>query len=199
MPALLRIAFGLLVLAAIGSQLVIHVDKGFNVLNFFSYFTNLSNLFAAAVLLLTGWRAAAARLRPTTVDALRAASTVNMAVVGIVFVLLLRDVDLGSLQPWVNSLLHHVMPCVVMLDWLWQPPTRRPPLRTLLGMLVFPMLYLLYVVVRGEMVGWYPYPFMNPSLAGGAGGVALHAAGIALLFAVLGGVVLASGHRRRRA
>jgi FAR-17a/AIG1-like protein len=139
------------------------------------------------------------RLQPGAVDALRAASTVNMAVVGIVFVLLLRDVDLGSLQPWVNSVLHHVMPCVVVLDWLLQAPTQRLSLRTLLGMLVFPMLYLLYVVVRGEMVGWYPYPFMNPALAGGAGGVALHAAGIALLFAALGGAVLAWGHRRQRA
>lgn len=41
-----------------------------------------------------------------------------MVVVGIVFALLLRTMDLGSLLPWVNFLLDYVMPAVVLLDWL---------------------------------------------------------------------------------
>ena len=42
-----RPIFALLTLAAVGRQLVIHVESGFSVVNFFSYFTNLSNLLAA--------------------------------------------------------------------------------------------------------------------------------------------------------
>lgn len=45
-----------------------------------------------------------------------------MALVGIVFGALLRDVDLGDLLPWVNTVHHYIMPVVVVLDWLYQPP-----------------------------------------------------------------------------
>lgn len=195
----LRLFFGLLTLAAIGWQLTIHVRMGFNVVNFFSFFTNLSNLFAAIVLVL-----GARRLwRPASTgpdEGLRAISAVNMVVVGIVFSLLLRDVDLGALRPWINTLLHYVMPCVVLLDWLLQPPRTRLGGRQLLWTLVFPMAYLAYTLVRGSHTGWYPYPFLNPANVGGYGGVALYAAGIALTFGLAGWALLALGNRlgRRR-
>ena len=193
----LRLFFGLLTLVAIGWQLTIHVRMGFNVVNFFSFFTNLSNLLAAIVLVL-----GARRLwRPTSTgpdERLRALSAVSMAVVGIVFSLLLRDVDLGALRPWINTLLHHVMPCVVLLDWLLQPPRTRLGGRQLLWTLVFPMAYLVYTLVRGSRTGWYPYPFLNPANVGGYGGVAVYAAGIALTFGLAGWGLLALGNRLGR-
>ncbi|MCY1375108.1 hypothetical protein D9M69_624970 [compost metagenome] len=121
-----------------------------------------------------------------------------MVVVGIVFSLLLRDVDLGALRPWINTLLHHVMPCVVLLDWLLQPPRRRLGGRQLLWTLVFPMAYLVYTLVRGSRTGWYPYPFLNPANVGGYGGVAVYAAGIALTFGLAGWGLLALGNRLGR-
>ncbi|GER09179.1 Pr6Pr family membrane protein [Variovorax boronicumulans] len=193
----LRLFFGLLTLVAIGWQLAIHVRMGFDVVNFFSFFTNLSNLFAAIVLVL-----GARRLwRPASTgpdEGLRAISAVNMVVVGIVFSLLLRDVDLGALRPWINTLLHHVMPCVVLLDWLLQPPRTRLGGRQLLWTLVFPMAYLAYTLVRGSRTGWYPYPFLNPANVGGYGGVAVYAAGIALTFGLAGWALLALGNRLGR-
>jgi len=193
----LRLFFGLLTLVAIGWQLAIHVRMGFDVVNFFSFFTNLSNLLAAIVLVL-----GARRLwRPASTgpdEGLRALSAVNMVVVGIVFSLLLRDVDLGALRPWINTLLHHVMPCVVLLDWLLQPPRTRLGGRQLLWTLVFPMAYLVYTLVRGSRTGWYPYPFLNPANVGGYGGVALYAAGIALTFGLTGWGLLALGNRLGR-
>ena len=47
----MRMTFGLLALTAIGRQFVIQVQSGFSIVNFFSFFTNLSNIFAAVVLL----------------------------------------------------------------------------------------------------------------------------------------------------
>ena len=93
--SLLRLLFGLLALSAIGWQLGIHLGFGFSVVNFFSFFTNLSNLFAATVLLLgaIGFFVSPQRLKAST--RVRYISTVNMAIVGIVFAVLLRDVDLG--------------------------------------------------------------------------------------------------------
>lgn len=196
--SILRSFFGLVTLVAIGWQLSIHVRMGFNVVNFFSFFTNLSNLFAAFVLLLTAFRFFARRGAADSNDRLRAVSTVNMAVVGIVFALLLRNVDLGALLPWINTWLHYVMPCAVVLDWLLQPPRTRPGRRQLLTILIFPLVYLVYVLVRGSGTGWYPYPFLNPANVGGYGGVAAYAVGIASTFFVGGWVLLALGNKLRR-
>jgi hypothetical protein len=44
-----RLFFGLLTLAAIITQLITHIQHRFDVVNFFGYFTNLSNLFASVV------------------------------------------------------------------------------------------------------------------------------------------------------
>ena len=192
--SLLRLLFGLLALSAIGWQLGIHVRLGFSVVNFFSFFTNLSNLFAAAVLLLgaIGFFVSPQRLNVST--RVRYISTVNMAIVGIVFAVLLRDVDLGSLLPWINFVLHYVMPCVVVLDWLFAPPERRLRSADLMSALIFPVIYLGYVVLRGRSVNWYPYPFLNPVEAGGYGIVALYSLGIALTFVAAGGSLLFLGN-----
>ena len=197
--SVLRLLFGLVTLVAIGWQLAIHVRMGFDVVNFFSYFTNLSNLFAAFVLLRTASLFFAGRGTPDPGDRLRAVSVVNMAVVGIVFAVLLRNVDLGSLLPWINAWLHYVMPCAVVLDWLLlQPPRTKPGGRQLLLIQIFPVAYLVYVLVRGSGVGWYPYPFLDPANVGGYGGVAAYAVGIALTFFVGGWVLLTLGNRLKR-
>ena len=47
-----RLFFGLLTLTAIVTQFVIHTQHGFDVVNFFSYFTNVSNLFARVALII---------------------------------------------------------------------------------------------------------------------------------------------------
>jgi hypothetical protein len=187
----LRLLLGLLTLVAIASQLVIHVRMGANVVNFFSYFTNLSNLLAAGVLLLT----ARTQAMPAWTDRVRAISAMNMAVVGIVFTLLLRNEDLGALQPWVNFVLHDLMPCAVVLDWLLDPPSIRLGVRDLMQFLAFPAAFLAYCLLRGAQTGWYPYPFLNPTRVGGYGGVALYAVGITVIFLLVGWTLGALGNR----
>lgn len=191
--AILRTAFAALALAAIGRQLVLHVGASYSPLNFFSYFTNLSNLIAALVLLLLAFVGSLAPNRLMVL--IRYVSAVNMMVVGLVFAVLLRDVDLGALLPWINFVLHYVMPVAVVLDWLLSPPAMPLRWNSLLLALVFPAIYLVYVVLRGMAIGWYPYPFLNPANVGGYAGVALYALGITLTFVVAGGLLLALGNR----
>lgn len=185
-----RLLLALLTLAAIGTQLRLHLGASYSAINFFSYFTNLSNLFAACVLLATAFaHAPAARL-----DLLRYLSTVNMVIVGIVFSVLLRNVDLGALLPWVNVVLHYVMPAAVLLDWLLQPPSARLGMKHLAVALIFPVAYLAWSLARGASAGWYPYPFLDPAHAGGTAAAA-YCFGIAALFLVAGWMLLAPGRR----
>jgi hypothetical protein len=181
----LRVIFGTLTLVAVGRQLLIHAQLGYDVVNFFSFFTNLSNLFAACIFLM-GARGYAAPGCAKLFDELRLMAATNMMVVGIVFSVLLRGADLGSLLPWVNWIVHYLMPIVVILDWIVAPPRRALGRREYLMTLVVPALYLAYVLIRGSVVGWYPYPFLNPANVGGYSGVVVYAAGVAAVF-LLGG------------
>lgn len=200
MPApllsVLRIAFAALALYAMGTQLVIHLRGGFSVVNFFSYFTNLSNLLAAVVLLVSASGRFVGVRGTLHGERIRTISVANMIVVGVVFAVLLRNVDLGALLPWVNTVLHSVMPIVVVADWLLDPPARRLSMRDGCLCLVFPALYLVYTLLRGDATGWYPYPFLNPALVGSAAAVAGYALGIAITFAAVSAALVAFGNRR---
>jgi len=177
----LRVGFGVLPLIAVGRQWLIHAGLGFSTANFFSYFTNLANIFAGSMLLLGAWTAR--RVRGGRVyEMLRALAAVSMLVVGLVFTVLLRKVDLGSLRPWVNVTLHYVMPCIVVADWFAWPPSRVLSTRDLAWCMAAPSAYLAYVLIRGARVGWYPYPFLDPRVVGGYGLVAAYAMGIAGVF-----------------
>jgi hypothetical protein len=120
-----------------------------------------------------------------------------LAVVGLVFAVLLRNVDVGSLLPWVNTVLHTVMPIAVVVEWIAQPPSARIGRRQVVTWLVLPLVYLVYVLGRGAAVGWYPYPFLAPATAGGSRGVAAYVLGIVLVFAASGWAVAAVGNARR--
>lgn len=196
----LRIALALLVLGAIGWQLRIHLALSYSAVNFFSYFTNLSNLFAAGVLLLVAMSRDGDGDERTSArhDLVRYLATVNMLIVGIVFAVLLRDVDLGALRPWINVLLHDVMPVAMLLDWLLVPPRRVLAGRSIAIALVFPAAYLAYVVVRGAAIGWYPYPFLDPARVGGPAAVAAYALAIAVAFLLAAWALRALGNRRAR-
>ena len=191
-----RFAFGAVTLIAVAIQLGIHISNGFSVLNFFSYFTNLSNIFAGAVLVVEGsltWRGKAAG---PLWDLLRCISVVCMALVGVVFSALLRDVDLGSLLPWINTWLHYVMPVAVVADWLLQPPRHAIALQRLGIAVAFPLVYLAYSLIRGAAIDWYAYPFLTPD-NGGYGAVLVTCLIIAAGFVLTSLLLIVLGNKLR--
>lgn len=190
-----RLFFALLALAAIITQFAIHLHHGFDAVNFFSYFTNLSNIFFA-IMLLVGAVFLIRRREPTiTGDLIRGAAVVAMAVVGLVYFALLRDEDLGTLLPWVNVVVHMIMPVVAVADWLYEPPKTPLTVRHLGFWLIYPLLYLIYTLIRGAVVGFYPYPFLNPAKVGGAGVVMAYCLAIFVVFLLIGWLVIALGNR----
>ena len=180
--AIARLGFAVLVLAAIAFMIWTLVDEGsFNALNFFTFFTILSNLFAAGVLF-EGGRRQLTGATPVP-DLWRGAAVVYMSVTYIVFAVLLRDAqeDLNTHVPWVDSVLHRVMPIAVMADWLIAPPLAPITFRRAVVWLGFPVVWTAFTLIRGEIDGRYPYPFLNPA-NGGYGTVALYCVGILGLF-----------------
>lgn len=174
--ALVRVAFAVLAVAAILAQMLDLASKGIlDPVNFFSYFTIQSNLIAVAALLwaATTWQGP----RPVTVDFFRGAATVYMTVTFIVFALLLADTDVDTAIVWVDRVLHRVIPIVMVADWLLEPPNAPIELRRAWWWVAYPVAWVAYIIVRGAIVGKYPYPFLNPAI-GGYGSVALYSVAI---------------------
>jgi hypothetical protein len=193
-----RLFFALLVLTALVSQLVVHIRHGFDVVNFFSYFTNLSNIFASIVFLIGAISLLRQREPTVTDDLVRGAAAAAMVVVGIVYGLLLRNEDLGTLQPWVNTVLHFIMPLAVVADWIYQPPKSRLTIQQVWFWLIYPLVYLVYTLDRGAVVGFYPYPFLNPAKAGGIGAVVLYCIAIFAVFLLVSWGLIALGNTLAR-
>jgi hypothetical protein len=192
---LVRLSFAALALAAIAVQLH-HLPEGHRfVVNFFSFFTIDSNLLAVVVLALTAMRGG--RTRSPAFEAVRGATTLYMAITGVVFALLLSGLqeDLQLTLPWVNDVLHTVMPIVVVLDWLLDPPRVALPRRAIATWLAFPVVWAAFTLTRGPIVDWYPYPFIDPRVHG-YDGVAVIAVVLAAAFAVASAIVWLAGRRR---
>ena len=180
--ALYRLGFGLLTVAAIITQLVSLASSGtFDPVNYFTYFTILSNLIATALLLIGAarWRSP----RSPRLDFLRGGAVVYMSVTGVVFAALLRGTNVDTAIPWVNSVVHELLPLVILADWLIDPPEARLTYRQGAFWLVFPAAWIIYELIRGAVTGTYHYPFTNPA-NGGYGTVALTSV-VILIFMLL--------------
>ncbi len=173
-----RVALAGLALAAITYELVTGLgEPHWSTADYFSYFTELSNLFAAAIFLAGGLRPGARR--SATFELLRGASVLYMLTTGIVYAVLLSGQH--DSIPWVNAVLHRVMPVAVALDWLIDPPSSPLALRrAVLWWMVFPLFYIAYTLVRGPLAHWYPYFFVDPGHPGGYARVAANCIAIAL-------------------
>jgi len=197
--ALVRLAFGALVLVAITAQLIyLAQHKVLYLVNFFSYFTILSNIFAALVLIISGLYLLNGRKPTPTQEIIRSATVLYMAVTGIIYAALLSGLSLGFLMPWVNDVLHRIMPIVVVADWLYQPTKAKLRVKQIPLLLIFPIAFLAYTLVRGPSANWYPYPFLNSSKAGGYLGVALYSLAILALFYALSRLMIYLGGRLKR-
>ncbi|GAA4350449.1 Pr6Pr family membrane protein [Angustibacter luteus] len=173
-----RVGFAVLDAVALGAAFDARTGSAGN---FFSFFTILSNVLGIVVLLVGGLRA------PTGPRwaALRGAATLYLVITGIVYAVLLSNQDVGLTEPWINSVLHRVTPVVVLVDWLLLPPWPRASWRLALGWLGFPLAYFAYSLLRGPVVDWYPYPFLDPRETGGYGRVATYAVALAALMMLL--------------
>lgn len=157
-----RLGFAALGLTAVTAQLIKSLDRAeFSVVNFFSFFTIQSNLIAFVSLAITG--VAALRGRDSGTVLLRALATFAMVTTGIVYVALLRGLE-ESLQtpvPWINTVLHYVMPIVLFADWLLDRPRPTLTLQRGLLVLIYPIVWVAYSLVRGPFANWYAYPFLD--------------------------------------
>lgn len=156
------------------------------------FFTVLTNTLIM-ILMLAIWagRLPSARLIFALVTAI--------AAVGIVYHLLLAK--LWSPQGWVlvaDHGVHAVVPLLSVLCWLAFGRAGELTRRDALWVVIWPLCYCVYALVRGAADGTFPYPFLDLAQLGPAR-VASNIAGLVVIFLVLGEALrlLPLGFRRR--
>ena len=165
--AVLRLAFAALSAYTLGyaCNSASTPPVGVGTADFFSYFTILSNIAATVVLALGGFALLRGR-RSRMPDRVRGAVVAYMTITGIVYAVVLQPGQEVQLQPWIDDVVHRLMPAFVFVDWLAVPPRRTMSYSVVSSWLAFPAAFVLYSLVRGAVVHWYPYPFLDPRVDG---------------------------------
>ncbi|MCW2782613.1 MAG: FAR7a/AIG1-like family protein [Marmoricola sp.] len=192
-----RMVVALVTFAAVVTEIATLAERGsFKAANFFSYFTIEANSFAVVVLILSALSPRPGR----AVVMLRGASTLYMAVTGIAFSVLLsgiKDAEFTAV-PWDNVVLHYLTPIAVVLDWFIDLPSVRIAYRDALVWLAVPIAYAAYSLIRGPIVHWYPYPFLDPGQHSAAEIAITIAALVVLAAALIWIVIRFTGREVRR-
>jgi hypothetical protein len=157
------------------------------VANLFCFFTIDSNL-------LVGFTSAAFALgltRPgTSLQVLRLDALVGIAVTGIVFQVALSGLsDLSGWGAFADTMLHKVSPILCVLGWLLFGPRGLLSWRVVWWSLLFPFGWLVFTLVRGAIIDYYPYPFVDVT-ALGYGQVTVNCLLVGVLFTGLAAVAL---------
>ena len=182
-----RALFGLVGLAALALQYVLmwvtpRLDPLQVTLNFFSYFTILTNVLMMVAMLLPAILPNSAAGRVLADPRVRGGVTLYAAVVGLVYHFLLHAT--WDPQGWLllaNVLLHYVMPTAMVLDWLMFTPKGRLAPGHALAWLAFPLIYGGWTLAHGLTMGWWPYWFINVD-ALGVGRAAVNFGGLLVFF-----------------
>jgi hypothetical protein len=90
------------------------------------------------------------------------------------------------------------------VDLFVGPLRRALPWRAVLGIVIFPLVWVAYTLLRAPFIinpgngdpYWYPYPFLNPNGSGGWGSVAIYVVIIAVAIIAVASVVVWVGRRR---
>ena len=153
---------------------------------FFSYFTILSNLLVAVVLSLSINDARSRLHRAAKNPCVRGAVAVYISITGCIYFFVLSTQWAPQGWQWLTDIaLHYVVP-TIYLAW-WVTSTRHGSLRwtDAVRWLVLPLVFLIWVFVRGAWLGVYPYSFVDVA-ALGVGAVITNSIGVCLLFVAVG-------------
>jgi hypothetical protein len=188
--AAVRATIVLIVVVAIVSTFVDTASRAtINPFNFFGFFTMQSNVICAVVLAIAVLTTLRGRPQPAWLVLARACATTYIVVVGIFYNLLLAGLEGGVSLAWANFVLHSLFPIYAALDWIFFGDRTALSWKRLPFVLVYPVLWIIVVLIRGATDGWVPYPFLDP--ATGYGSVAVYSLVIFAATVVIGAIVFA--------
>jgi len=133
-------------------------------LNVFVFFTIQSNAIVGVTSLLLALNPA----RTSTI--FRVARLTGVVAIAITFVVFhVAIAHLFEFESWslvADRILHAIVPILAVVGWLMYGPRGLAPRRVMWLSVVFPVAWCVFTLIRGELVGWYPYHFIDVGVLG---------------------------------
>ena len=194
---LLRILTGAALLGSVTWQVTDRLaNNNFRPGEYFAYFSIVTAIVAGAFLVSTGVGILQNKEDSKSIEITRLGLTVAMIVVGVVYHALLAGVagdvrDGDYVWPVLpNEVIHTYGPMLIVIEYLLSHKAFRLKLRAALWVAVFPLIWLVFSVIRGLVTNWWPYWFINPNEEGGVLGMLTYITAITSFFFILGFLVL---------
>jgi hypothetical protein len=169
------------------------------IVSYFGYFTILTNLLVCLSLTLPLAAPSTGAGRYLARSDVTAGVATSIVFVSFAYHFLLRNTwNPQGPQLLADVLLHYVMPALFLLYWWFNFPKGGLRWNHPLMWGAYPTGYLVYVLIRGLIIGKYPYGFIDP-IAIGYQRTMVNAVGLLSAFIVLGLILVALGRVQRRA
>ncbi|MBH0023994.1 Pr6Pr family membrane protein [Salinibacterium sp. SWN248] len=169
--AVLRLAIAALVTAAVIATVAEAAGRTvINPFNMFGYFTIQSNIILAVVYAVIAVVALRGEAASPALNIARASVTTYIIIVGVVYATLLAPLGAAGGVPvaWANAALHIITPVYALADWILFSDRGRIAFSRLWIVLIYPIVWVIVVLVRGATDGWVPYPFLHPDTGYGS-------------------------------
>jgi hypothetical protein len=156
---------------------------------YFSYFTITSCLLTAVVLTLSAIQLTRGQAETKLLSLTRLTTAVSMVIVGVMYNALLRGGapdprDVGYDWPVLpNEIMHTYVPMLIFIEWLFTRTTIALKINQAFWVLVYPLAWLAFSIIRGIITGWWPYWFIDPQY--GIGTQLTWIVAISVMFTVL--------------
>lgn len=136
-------------------------------INFFSFFTVLTNTLVVVVLSYALVTRDSAAKRFFLAPGISSGIAISIVVVSLAYNLLLRHLwQPEGFQFIADELLHDVMPVLFFIYWWRCVPKGRLRLKHIGAWVIYPLVYFAYVLLRGHLLGQYQYPFIDVDALG---------------------------------
>lgn len=138
-----------------------------NITNFFSYFTVLCNLLIAVSLTFSSITATSGWGRFFSRLSVQSAIGLYIFIVCLVYNLVLRGIlTLTGWRLFVDNMLYVVVQVLYLFYWAFFRTKGTLKWQDGVLWILFPFFYLFYSLIRGPVVNWYPYSFLNAGKLG---------------------------------
>jgi hypothetical protein len=180
-PRAMKTTIGLVRIATAGSLLFAMIwqitdrlaNNVFRPGEYFAYFTIDTSMVAAVTMAVAGVWALQGKAETPLLNKVRLSVVSYAVVVGVVYNALLRGLpgaaeDGNYVWPQAPNEILHVWALVfIFLDFTLTSTANTPKFKQIWWVLLFPLAWVAFTIVRGIATGWWPYWFLNPTDEGG--------------------------------
>ncbi len=131
-------------------------------IRYFSFFTVQTNLLVCVCFFVLLFKTPVSWYRFFNNSSVLTAIAVYITIVGLVYNIVLRSLyHPVGIEFYADNGLHVAVPVLTLFYWALYLPDGKLKWKQAFPWLIFPLVYLLYTLLRGAAFNYYPYPFID--------------------------------------